>query len=39
MSKRKLFTLIAGALFVAALLFVPGHVWAQSLTLDMGGGK
>lgn len=39
MSKRKLFTMIVGALFVGALLLVPGHVWAQSLTLDLGGAK
>jgi flagellar biosynthetic protein FliP len=39
MSRFKLFTLIAGVLLVAGLLFVPTHVWAQSFTLDLGGGK
>ncbi|MBI3440333.1 MAG: flagellar type III secretion system pore protein FliP [Proteobacteria bacterium] len=39
MSRLKLFTLIAGLLLVAGLLFIPGHVWAQSLTLDLGGDK
>jgi flagellar biosynthetic protein FliP len=39
MSRLKLFALIAGLFFVAGLLFVPSQVWAQSLTLDLGGGK
>jgi flagellar biosynthetic protein FliP len=38
MSKyKKLFILSAGLLLVSALLFVPHGVWAQSLTLDLGG--
>lgn len=38
MSKSRIFLLLAGTLLVGALLFVPHHVWAQSLTLDLGGG-
>jgi flagellar biosynthetic protein FliP len=36
---KKSLTAIVGILFVAAILFIPHTVWAQSLTLDLGGAK
>ncbi len=37
MSRSRVFTLAAAALFGATLLLVPHHVFAQSLTLNLGG--
>ena len=37
MSKYKLFTLVACTLVAVGIFFMPHHVWAQSLTLDLGG--
>ncbi len=38
MSKFKVFTLGAAVLFGATLFLIPHHVFAQSLTLNLGGG-
>ena len=38
MSKTKILTLFSGLLLVGAISFMPTDVWAQSMTLDLGGG-